>query len=108
MDDADKEIYVIRKTAKMIQAFVKTEEMQKLKRKKGYQEYKNHLIKIFPSFYEDFETLFNMIIDEKDVTFLDNMLQGLEAINHGKSREEVEKDIGEKLANKYVFSKIRK
>jgi hypothetical protein len=102
------EIEVIRSTAKMIQAFVKTEEMQRLKRKKGYDCYKEHLKKIFPSFCEDFETLFNMIIDEKDLVFLEQMLQGLEAIEGGKPRLEVEKDLGEQLATKFVYPKINR
>lgn len=102
------EIEVIRKTASMIQDFIKTDEMQKLKRRKGFDHYKSHLINIFPTFHQDFETLFNMIIEEKDTKFLDNMLCGLEEIEKGRSREEVEKELGEKLAAKFLYPKINR
>jgi hypothetical protein len=102
------DVNVIRNTVKMIQAFVKTEEMQKMKRRKGFDHFKSHLITIFPSFYEDFETLFNMIVEEKDITFLEKMLYGLEEIEKGKSREDVEKQLGEQLAEKYVYTKLGK
>lgn len=102
------EIEVIRKTATMIKDLIKTEEIQKLKRRKGFEHYKNHLVKIFPTFYTDFETLFNMIIEEKDTQFLENMLYGLEEIEKGRSREEVEKELGEKLAAKFLYPKINR
>lgn len=100
------EIEVIRKTANMIQDLIKTDEIQRIKRRKGFDHYKNHLITIFPTFYQDFETLFNMIIEEKDTQFLDNMLLGLEEIEKGRSRIEVEKELGEKLAAKFLYPKI--
>lgn len=106
--NSKEEIDIIRNTAKMIQAFVKTEEMQKLKRKKGFNHYKEHLQNIFPSFFQDFETLFNMIIEEKDTTFLDTMLNALESIENGESKEDIEKDLGEQLVKKYVYPKIQK
>uniref|UniRef100_A0A6C0M2D9 Uncharacterized protein n=1 Tax=viral metagenome TaxID=1070528 RepID=A0A6C0M2D9_9ZZZZ len=105
---ATEEIDLIRNTANMIKAFINTDEVQHMKRRKGFEHYKNHLINIFPSFYEDFETLFNMIIEEKDTKFLDHMLDGLEDIENGKSRETVEKDLGEQLASKYLYPKINK
>jgi hypothetical protein len=66
------------------------------------------LIQIFPTFYETYPTLFNNIIENKDLTFLEPMLEGIKKINENKDlKDNIEKDLGEKLAEKYLYPNIK-
>jgi hypothetical protein len=104
----DQEIQSIRDTVEFLQQIVSTEKLKEMK-KDNKKEYQNYLIQLFPTFYETYPTIFNNIIENKDLTFLEPMLEGIIKINENKSlKDSIEKDLGEKLAEKYLYPNIKK
>jgi len=106
--DIEQEIQSIRDTVNLLKQFINTYEFQEMKNNNN-KEYQNYLIQIFPTFYETYPTLFNNIIENKDLTFLESMLEGIIKINENKDlKDNIEKDLGEKLAEKYLYPNIKK
>ena len=104
----EQEIQSIRDTFNLLKQFINTYEFQEMKNNNN-KEYKNYLIQIFPTFYEMYPTLFSNIIDNKDLTFLESMLEGIIKINENKDlKDNIEKDLGEQLAEKYLYPNIKK
>jgi hypothetical protein len=104
----DQEIQSIRDTVEFLQQIVNTEKLKEMK-EKNKKEYQNYLIQLFPTFYETYPTLFDNIIENKDLTFLEPMLEGIMKINENKDlKDDIEKDLGEKLAEKYLYPNIKK
>ena len=78
-------------------------------RENNKNEYQNYLMQLFPTFYETYPTLFDNIIENKDLAFLEPMLEGIMKINENKDlKDDIEKDLGEKLAEKYLYPNIKK
>jgi hypothetical protein len=104
----DQEIQSIRDTVEFLQQIVNTEKLKEMK-KDNKKEYQNYLIQLFPTFYETYPTLFDNIIENKDLSFLEPMLEGIMKINENKDlKDSIEKDLGEKLAEKYLYPNIKK
>jgi hypothetical protein len=108
MSDINQEIQSIRDTVEFLQQIVNTEKLKEMK-VDNKSEYQNYLIQLFPTFYETYPTLFDNIIENKDLTFLEPMLEGIMKINENKNlKDSIEKDLGEKLAEKYLYPNIKK
>ena len=106
--DIDQEIQSIRDTVDFLQQIINTETLKQMKSNNN-NEYQTYLIQLFPTFYESYPTLFNNIIQNKDLTFLESMLEGIVKINENKDlKDSIEKDLGEKLAEKYLYPNIKK
>jgi hypothetical protein len=107
-NNIEDEINSIKNTIDFLNKFVKTEKVQELK-KENFNEYKTYLILIFPTFYDLYPTLFNNIIEEKELTFLDEMFEGIIKINNNNSlKDNIEKNLGEKLAEKFLYPYVKK
>jgi hypothetical protein len=107
-NNIDHEIQSIRDTVNLLKQIINTDEFKE-KKENNNKEYQNYLIRIFPTFYETYPTLFNNIIENKDLTFLESMLEGIIKINENKdNKDNIEKDLGEKLAEKYLYPNIKK
>jgi hypothetical protein len=107
-NNIDHEIQSIRDTVNLLKQIINTDEFKE-KKENNNKEYQNYLIQIFPTFYETYPTLFNNIIENKDLTFLESMLEGIIKINENKdNKDNIEKDLGEKLAEKYLYPNIKK
>jgi hypothetical protein len=107
-NNIDHEIQSIRNTVNLLKQMINTYEFKEMKENNN-KEYQNYLIQIFPTFYETYPTLFNNIIENKDLTFLEPMLEGIIQINENKDlKDNIEKDLGEKLAEKYLYPNIKK
>ena len=108
MTDINQEIQSIRETIDFLQQIVNTKKLKEMKDNNN-NEYQTYLIQLFPTFYETYPTLFNNIIESKDLTFLEPMLEGIMKINKNKDlKDSIEKDLGEKLAEKYLYPNIKK
>jgi hypothetical protein len=106
--DINQEIQSIRDTVDFLQQIVNTEKLKEMK-EDNKKEYQHYLIQLFPTFYETYPTLFDNIIENKDLTFLEPMLDGIMKINGNKDlKDGIEKDLGEKLAEKYLYPNIKK
>ena len=106
--DIDQEIQSIRDTVDFLQQIINTETLKQMKSNNN-NEYQHYLIQLFPTFYESYPTLFNNIIQNKDLTFLESMLEGIKKINENKDlKDSIEKDLGEKLEEKYLYPNIKK
>lgn len=106
--DIDLEIKSIKDTVDIIKKIINTDKLIDMKDNNN-KEYKNYLIELFPTFYETYPTLFNNIVDNKDLTFLEPMLDGIIKINkNNKLKDSIEKDLGEQLAEKYLYPNIKK
>ena len=107
-NNIDDEIKSIRDTVDLLQKIINTCEFKE-KKENNNKEYQNYLIQIFPTFYETYPTLFNNIIENKDLSFLEPMLDGIMKINENKDlQDNIEKDLGEQLAEKYLYPNIKK
>jgi hypothetical protein len=104
----DQEIQSIRDTINFLQQIINTVKLKEMKENNN-KEYQSYLIQLFPTFYETYPTLFNNIIESKDLTFLEPMLDGIIKINKNKDlKDSIEKDLGEQLAEKYLYPNIKK
>ena len=101
-DNIDK----IKETIKMIQQFMEIPEMIKLK-KDCSQEYIKKMTEIFPVFAENYNSLFNLIINDIDLNALNFMFETMLNISNGTlEKDKAEMAFGDYLATKYVKPKI--
>lgn len=104
----NQEIQSIRDTVEFLKQIINTETLMLMK-SNNKNDYQTYLIQLFPTFYESYPTLFNNIIQNKDLTFLEEMLEGILKIHENQDlKESIEKDLGEKLAEKYLYPNIKK
>jgi hypothetical protein len=83
-----------------------TDDVVKLKNT-NYQDYEEHMEEKFESFSMRYFALFKKLLSGEDLTHLFNMIAGIERINRGdETIEEVEKRLGEDLAEEYIYPKI--
>jgi len=100
---SDKDGTPIRDTVKLIQQMMSSELFMQL-----YVEdkvkYTHTLRAAFPTFAEEYHHLFKKIINHDDLSMLEPMLSSIEALSKGtKTDKEITTDIGEKLAEKYLY-----
>lgn len=76
---------------------------------KDEEEYKAEMEKRFPQFSFRYYAIFQKIISGDDITPLIEMLAQIERVKCGEiDIEEAEKNIGQSLANKYVYPTFNK
>jgi len=92
----------------LILEYMVTDEMKQLK-VSDYPTYEEQLELKFPQFAEKYYAVFKKVISGEDITPLFEMLAGIERVKKGKETiEEVETELGKKLAEKYIFPVIDK
>lgn len=97
----------IRETVNLIRDFIETDYVKELKKTKSDFEYKEFFDEVFPTFQKNYPTLLYYILDGNEPIFLDKMIESLDAIYNGEDKFEVEKRMGEDLANHYLPAKFR-
>ena len=74
--------------------------------KNNYTEYCNHLKNKFPIFYDQYPSVFNMIITYDDLSMLDIMLDNINKLNKSNNVEKdllnIRNEMGNQLHDKYV------
>jgi len=86
-------------TSNLLQTLSEQHEMMELQRDKP-TEYETMMKEIAPDFYKRFPTLFQLIIDRKDIGMMHEILKG--HIDHSRGNlntEQLEERIGKKMAN---------
>jgi len=97
----------IRKTVYKIRDFINTEEMKELK-SSNKSLYETTIQKEFSQFYTDYPTLFRVILNGSDLSFLERMLGMITKIqNNDIDKFDGEKILGEELAEKYIYPAIK-
>ena len=70
---------------------------------------KHYTIAAHPHIYDKYATVVKTICRKDDLTFLDKMIKSLEQVDNGKkSMKEVSSNLGEELADKYLYPKVGK
>ena len=96
---------IINQYVKLIQDKMNTDEMIFLN-KFHQDEYQTAMEEFVPEFYNEYPSLFNMIIKGNDLSMLDLFLNKLDDIDQGKNTlDDVRTDLGQILHNKYVANK---
>lgn len=97
----------IRESVVLIQKIINTDVCINLfnEDKSKYQE---HLRKLFPTFAQEYPSLFKKIILNQDLSMLDQMLKSIDDLNTGKDEKDVTTSIGESLAEKYLYPVLGK
>ena len=99
-DDKIKELNMVKECVSMI---LKQKELFLTSGKMNEFEFNMKMDTIFPSFIKNYGTIYKMIIRSKDIKILYKMLDDLFAVCDGKkSFDDVRKNIGNDLANKYI------
>lgn len=101
------EIASIKEMVNLLKQYVATPQLQEMKIN-NRTEYTTYLESVFPTFATSYPTLFNFIIKgNNDTDFLDKMLEGILKIAEGNdTKENIEKKLGEDLADTYLYPKI--
>lgn len=65
--------------------------------------------KAHPEIYKKYATVVKTICRKDDLTFLDKMIESLEQVDKGKkTMKQVSSNLGEQLADKYLYPKVGK
>lgn len=86
----------------------------KLKKKKNIIESKtkmdfNDYMKLnFNCFINEYPTLYEMILQHDDLDYLYQMLDMKKKIENGGNQDNIEKELGEILANEYIYPLVNK
>jgi hypothetical protein len=106
MSTLENQVNTLKETVLLMQQFVNNDEIQKLKNT-DYNKYKQNMTNIFKNFSEQYTSLFNMIIEGKDLKYLDLMLNSIIDISKGVDEQtNVEKRLGEDLADEYLYPNL--
>lgn len=85
-----------------------TDEYQQLK-KNNVDKLLLRLEKEFPKFSEKYYSLLKLIVKGEDISYLFKMLEMIESVQKNeKNIDEVEKNLGEELAEKYLYPSLSK
>lgn len=88
--------------------YISSDEAIKMKNK-DQDEFLNHMEEKFADFSFRYYAIFRKLLSGEDILPLFKMLAEIEKVQKGvKTLDTVEKELGEELANKYVYSKIKK
>jgi hypothetical protein len=86
-------------------------EIDKLKKVDLFDNFKCELsiMETFAEFYNEYPFLVKQLCKNDDIKFIYSMLERLNEVEKGNiSLEETEKDLGEELAEKYIYKCIKK
>ena len=76
---------------------------------KSHFELELDIIEKFPEFYQEYPFLVKKLVKGDNLDTLYKMLDNLDLVEKGdKSFHEVEKTLGDELANKYIYPNINK
>jgi len=92
----------ITETIKLIQEMISTNEFMELFNN-DKQLYREKITSIFPTFAASYPSLFKKVINKDDLTMLTQMLQSINDIEQGKNEKDITVNIGETLAEKYLY-----
>jgi len=92
----------IRETIELIIRMINTDECINLE-KEDVAKYREFLYKLFPTFASDYPSLFKKVIFRQDLSMLETMLQSIEDLHKGRSEKDITTNIGETLAEKYIY-----
>ena len=83
---------------------MKSELIEKLIESKSYGRIEGKLSEKYPEFAENYPFLLKKIAKNENIDYLYKMIEGLKEIEMGnKTMEEVEKSLGEGLADKFLY-----
>lgn len=78
------------------------------KKKENYNEFESEMEKKFPYFSFRYYGIFKKILSGEDISTLLQMLTEIHKVQIGeKSIEEAERNLGEQLASKYIYPKMK-
>ena len=68
---------------------------------------RQELENIFPTFVSNYPSLFNLLYKKQDISLLDSMIKSMTLLNNGdQDKDTVEKELGEKIAEKYLYPSL--
>jgi len=102
-----KDIDQIKKNIEMIIRIRDTTNIQIIK-KHSIEKYKETMKSIFPIFANEYATIFKLILNNDDLSKLYYMIDSINQIKKGRDKDIVEKEIGEKLAEEYLYPIVGK
>ena len=102
-----KDIDKIKENIDMIIKIRDTNNIQNIK-KYSIKKYKQTITTIFPTFAEEYATIFKLILDNEDLSKLYYMFNSINQIKKGKNKDKVEKEVGEMLAEEYLYPIVGK
>lgn len=107
--DVKDELKSLKEVVNLLNQYIATPEIQELK-SKNVHEFESYLESIFPVFAESYPYLFRVILKgNTKLDFLDTMLNAIIEMSSGKqTQEEVEKKLGEQLADKFIPQHLRR
>ena len=97
----------IRETVNLIQQVINTPIFVVLSNE-DKSKYQDELRKLFPTFAEEYPSLFKKVILNQDLSMLDQMLKSIDDLNTGKNEKDITTSIGESLAEKYLYPVLGK
>jgi hypothetical protein len=92
----------IRETIELIKQIINTEKCVNLE-KDDVVKYREYIYQLFPTFANEYPSLFKKIIFRQDISMLETMLQSIEDLHNGRSEKDITTSIGESLAEKYIY-----
>jgi len=92
----------IRENVELIIKFKNSKFMKELK-KKSNQEFVDNMDSIFKIFKYNFPSIYNIILVHDNLEYLYKMLDVKDKIDNGGDKEKLEKELGELLANEYIY-----
>jgi hypothetical protein len=104
IEDKKKELKLIKETVALLQVF-----KNKYKDQVNHQTLDDMLRSTFSSFSRNYEPIYKMVLKTDDMTMLNEMINNIYDICDGKKElEDVRKDFGDKLAEKYLYPAMGK
>jgi len=95
------------KTVIEILEYMKTDEVSAMK-EEDFGDYSNHMETKWPEFADRYYSVFQKVISGEDITMLLRMFAMLENVGRGHmSLESAERQLGEELAQQYIYPKVR-
>ena len=107
MTEEFKNVDQIKKNIEMIIKIRDTNNIQTIKNY-SIEKYKETMKSIFPIFSGEYSTIFKLILNNEDLSKLYYMFDSINLIKKGRDKDTVEKEIGEKLAEEYLYPIVGK
>jgi hypothetical protein len=106
MSFPDANIPLVRKTVKEMKEWMnKNQELKEL----NIVLYNIEVEKMFKEFSDEYPALFRLVLENKDLSILNQMLDTIEKINTNRiGKLDGEKLIGERLAEEYLYPVVNK
>jgi hypothetical protein len=94
-------------TIQLIQKIIEVKEFVELY-KNDQSKYRENLQRMFPTFAGDYPFLFKKVIFKQDLSLLPTILQSIDNIKNGENEKNITANIGEILAEKYLYPVLGK